>query len=144
MMERSIAKELRSLSNLIMRYLENSSIKKCVDKITGTNGWIIGYIANNSERDVFQKDLEGEFGITRSTASRVVELMVQKGLIERKSVPEDGRLKKLTLTPKAIEVFELMEQDKRMMEAKLTKGFTDEEIQLLNSYIHRMQQNMKE
>lgn len=144
MTEKRIGRELRCLSNLIMRDIDNSSIKKSLDKITGTNGWIIGYIAENSDRDVFQKDLEKEFGITRSTASRVVELMVHKGLIERQKVDYDARLKKLTLTPKAAQVFQMMDKDNRRMEQKLMRGFSDYETELLMSYLLRMQENMRE
>lgn len=143
MEENNIAKKLRSLTNLIMRYIDNSSNKKSVDKITGTNGWIIGYVAENSDGNIFQRDLEEEFGITRSTASRVVELMVRKNLIERKSVPQDARLKKLVLTPKAMEVYEMMEADKRRLEEQLVLGFSDDEIEQLSSFIFRMQQNMR-
>ena len=44
-MERAIGIELRKLSNLTCRYFEQQTNKKTVDDITGTNGWIIGYIA---------------------------------------------------------------------------------------------------
>ena len=87
--------ELRSLNNLIMRYMENHSSKPRVDAITGTNGWIIGFLAKNQDRDIFQRDLEQVFGITRSTASKVINLMEKKDLIRRESVPQYARLKKL-------------------------------------------------
>lgn len=141
-MNRPIGMEIRSLSNLIKRYVENSPIKKRVDSITGTNGWIIGYIAENSDRDIFQKDFEKEFGITRSTASKVVNLMIHKGLLEHQVVPYDARLKKLVLTPKAMEIHQLVTVDKQRLEDNLTKGFTKEELDNLYSYIERMKNNL--
>jgi DNA-binding MarR family transcriptional regulator len=143
MPKRVIGIELRSLSNIIMRYMENNSVKKMVDNITGTNGWIIGYISDNSDKDIFQKDLEEEFCITRSTASKVVNLMVQKDLIKYQSVPYDARLKKLVLTPKALEITKLMNEDGKNFEGILTKGFTQEELDNLYSYIERMKNNIK-
>ena len=92
--ERSIGNEIRVLSNMIHREISNSPGMKKVERVTGTNAWIIGYIAQQGTRDVFQRDLEQKFGITRSTASKVVNLMVQKGLIVREKVPGDARLKK--------------------------------------------------
>ena len=139
---KSVAKEMRSLSHLIMRYFDRSSNKKSVENITGANGWIIGYITENEERDVFQRDLEDEFGVTRSTASSVVNLMVEKGLIERQSVPYDARLRKLTLTDKSLEISKLMVDDVKKLEEKLTKGFSEEELQLLLSFFDRMKTNM--
>lgn len=139
-----IARELHTLSNQIMRYFDNSPIKKSVDKVTGTNGWIIGYLAENNDREIYQRDLEKDLGITRSTASTVVNRMVQKGFIERQSVETDARLKRLVLTPKAWEIFEKMEVDHINLEEKLMKGFSKDEILTVYEYIGRMQKNMQD
>jgi DNA-binding MarR family transcriptional regulator len=141
--KRLIGLELRSLNNLIMRKLENSPIKKEVDSITGTNGWIIGFLSENANRDIYQRDLEEHFSITRSTASKVLLLMEKKGLIERRSVSHDARLKKITLTDKAREVSELMREDAMRIEKTLTDGFTDEEIDYLYRCIQKMKNNMQ-
>lgn len=139
---RKIGKELRSLNNLIRRYLENHAHKKTVDNITGTNGWIIGYLSDRAGHDVFQRDLEVEFSITRSTASKVIDLMVRKGLIERQSVPYDGRLKKLVLTEKAQEISSWMQEDGVRLEAALLNGFTNDELTRLLTYLERMKNNL--
>ncbi len=138
-----IAMELHSLSNMNRRFMDNNSHKKMVDSITGTNGWIIGYLDHNSDRDVFQRDLEETFGITRSTVSKVVNLMVQKGLIDRSCVEHDARLKKLTLTDKSRELISIMHKDNEMLEQTLTAGFSEEEKSQLMEYIIRMKNNMK-
>jgi len=140
---KSIGVELRSLNNLIRRTFENSGHKKQIDSITGRNGWIIGFLADNSDRDIYQKDLEEQFTITRSTVSKVLILMEKKGLIERHSVPHDSRLKKLVLTEKAWEISKLMKEDGVKMEETLTEGFTKEELEFLYTYIQRMKDNMK-
>lgn len=140
--KRIIGIELRSLNNLIMRYIDNSSHKKQIDKITGTNGWIIGFLSDNADKDIYQRDLEEKFTITRSTASKVLIRMERKGLIERRSVPHDARLKKLVLTEKARKISELMKEDGAHMEKILTKGFSDDEIEKLYSYIQRMKTNI--
>ena len=140
MNNRKIGIELRSLNNLIRRYVDNKLHKKYIDSVTGTNGWSIRYIAEHG--DVYQKDLEREFGITRSTASKVVGLMVQKGLIEHRSVPGDARLKKLVLTDRALELHKLIESDHEVIEKTLTKGFAEEELDVLCSYLERMKENI--
>lgn len=144
MENRAIGSEIRVLSNLIHRRVENAPNKKKVDRITGANAWIISYISEQNEknRDVYQRDLEHQFGITRSTASKVVNLMVQKGLIERQSVPEDARLKKLVLTERAYEVHNLMMQDFDVIERTLAMGFSAEELENFFDYMHRMQDNL--
>lgn len=137
-----VGRELRSLNNLIRRYFEFATHKKEIETITGNNGWIIGYLSENKDRDIYQKDLEEHFTITRSTASRVLSRMEQKGLIERQTVPRDARLKKIVLTEKAWQIKGLMREDIAKLEQTLLKGFTGEEKQALAAYIRRMKQNV--
>lgn len=137
-----IGLELRSLNNMIRRYFEFSSRKKEIDKITGNNGWIIGYLADNTNREIYQKDIEEHFTITRSTASKVLTLMEQKGLIQRQTVAQDARLKKIVLTEKAWKVREAMEEEGKNMERILLKGFAEEEIVELYAYLQKMKQNI--
>ena len=145
-MKKALGLELRSLSNLMRRYFEQYSHKKCIEAITGTNSWIIGYVGDKTSEgiDVYQRDLETRFGITRSTASKVVNLMVQKDLLERRSVPHDARLKKLVLTEKSLEIKKLMDEDHNRFESALCKGFSPDELLQLFGYIERMKKNLKE
>lgn len=145
-MERMLGLELRMLSNLTRRYFEQYSNKRSIEAVSGANSWIIGYIGDRTKagKDVFQRDLEACFGVTRSTASKVVNLMVQKGLIRRESVPHDARLKKLVLTEKSIEIKRMMDEDRMRFESILRKGFNEEEIQALLGYLDKMKHNLKE
>ena len=143
MIKKLIGFELRSLNNLIMRTVENSPIKNQIDSITGTNGWIIRFLAENADKEIYQKDLKEQFSITRSTASKVLILMEKNGLIERHSVSHDARLKKLTLTEKAREISGLMIEDANRFEKTLTKGFTEEELEYLYSCIQKMKNNIQ-
>ena len=101
---RTIHVELRSLNHRIHRFFQNSPNKRAVDSVTGTNSWIICYLANHEGRDIFQKDIEKEFDITRSTASKVIDLMEQKGLVVRQKGSTDRRENRLILTEKALEM----------------------------------------
>ena len=142
-MKETVHNELRSLSHLIYRFIENLPNKKQIESMTGTNGCIIGYLAENSDHDVFQKDIEKAFGITRSTASKVINLMEQKGLVERQSVSYDARLKKIVMTDKSKSISHLMAEDMALVESVLTEGFSLDEKKALYSYLKRMKQNLK-
>ena len=74
----TIGRELRKLHNAIRRHVDNSPIRHEIENITGTNGWIIVFLADRRDRDIYQRDIEREFGITRSTASKVL-LTVRRG-----------------------------------------------------------------
>ena len=144
MKNKLVALEIKHMSNLCMRFMENNSNKEYIDSVTGTNCWIIGYIADRENEDIFQRDLEKKFGITRSTASKVIGLMVQKGLIEYQSVIYDARLKKLALTPKARELASIMKSDISMLESALLEGISAEEKEAFIKCVDKMKNNLKE
>lgn len=140
----AIGLEVKILSNLIKRRIGNSKIIQETDKMTGTHGYIIGYIYNNwNKGDIFQRDLEEEFSIRRSTATGILQLMEKNGLIIREPVPYDARLKKLTLTPKAIAVHEAVIKEFERIEAELAEGLTKDEIHTFLYIINKMKGNME-
>ncbi len=142
MEEYKIGKELHAVFNLIKRRIDESEHLQFVHKITGTNGWIIAYLANNAGKDIFQKDIEQEFTVARSTASRVISLLVDKGLVTRTPVDYDARLKKLELTKEALALHEDIDSHISGIESRLTDGFSQEEVIQLQGFIERMKRNM--
>lgn len=138
-----IGKELKSVNNAIVRYLQNNIKPAGFDRITANNGWIIGYLAENKGRDVFSRDLEKEFSVTRSTVSKVVDIMESKGLVQRASVEHDARLKKLVLTEKAEQLFDEMLTSRESFERVLLRGFSKAEAERLVAYLHRMRENVE-
>ena len=141
--QRHIGRELHRLDNCIGRYLcKYRSACKHKDEVTGTNMRIIRFLKTNENRDIYQKDVEKEFGITRSTASRVLVLMEEKGLVKRLSVEHDARLKKLILTEKSMQMGEAMRQIGEKTDVKLLEGFSEEEKEQLYSFIDRMVENI--
>lgn len=137
-----IMKELRLLNFSIRKRLERTPARKELDSATGTHGWIICYLADNEGKDIYQRDLEREFGITRSTTSKMIGLMEKNGLVGREKVACDDRLKKIVLTEKSKRLAEKLHKDKLQTEKQLTKGFTPEELRTLNEYLQRMKENI--
>ncbi len=145
--KRHVGKAIRSLNNILMRRFDsNRPDKEALGRITNANRWVIGYLTDQEAKgkDVFQRDLEEAFCITRSTVSKVIDLMIQKGLIERQAVPYDARLKKLKLTEKAVELSKRVRAYADGVEKDVTAGFTEEEIDMLLSYIDRIRKNLGE
>ena len=141
--DRYISTQLRGLSNRIHRFFENSPNKKEFESVTGTHGWIIAFLSCKKGEDVFQKDVEREFDVTRATASKVIDLMEQKGLVRRERVSHDARLRKLVLTQKAEAISALVETDRNLLEETLIRGFNEEEKTQLCEFIMRMKTNLE-
>ena len=76
-----IMRELYQLNNAMRKFFDRSSVKKELESVSGTHGWVIAYLANHENEDVYQRDLEREFGITRSTTSKMIALMEKNGLV---------------------------------------------------------------
>ena len=73
--------------------------------LTGIQSRVIHYIlAKCAEGPVYQRDVEGMFGVSRSTVTGMLQQMEKEGLIRRGSVQGDARLKSLIPTQKAIEL----------------------------------------
>lgn len=145
MEKRGIGIQLRMLNNAVRRYLDHYSVvKKEIDSVSCSNGWIVGYICEMKEqgREVYQRDLENNFGITRSTASKVLGLMEKKGLVERTSVSHDARLKKIIPTERSLEIGRVIKYENEKMENLLKKGFTARELDTLYEYFERIQNNL--
>ncbi|MDF7672225.1 MarR family winged helix-turn-helix transcriptional regulator [Lactobacillus sp. ESL0701] len=76
--------------------------------LTGTQMVIIQFLsAVPKEKKVYQKDIEHEFNIRKSTATNILKLLEHKDLITKKVNERDSRLKEIILTPKA----EVIERD---------------------------------
>ncbi|MDE6103812.1 MAG: MarR family winged helix-turn-helix transcriptional regulator [Oscillospiraceae bacterium] len=133
--------ELILLSHVLKRHMDSSTSKKYVDNLTGTNGWVIGYLWRNRDHDVFQRDIEEEFSIRRSTVSKILKLMEEKELIKRECVEYDARLKKLVLLPKSLEIQKMIDEDFDHMCDKAFANLTDEEKESLMGIILKIKQN---
>ena len=105
--------------------MDNTNTRKYVDNLTGTNGWVIGYLLENMDHDVYQRDIENAFSIRKSTVSKIIKLMENKDLIRRESVEYDARLKKIVLTDKAIEIHKMIKEDIVNVNKKFTENLTE-------------------
>ncbi len=143
MTDRKIGFELHRSSRIVKRYMDKDASKSYVEKITGTHGWVIGYLYSNRHRDIFQKDFEKEFDIRRSTASKILSLMESNDLITRESVPYDARLKRILLTEKALEVQSVVEKAFASMEEKVKEGITEEELTVFFRVLDKVNKNME-
>lgn len=143
MKERRLGFELHRASRMVKRYMDGDATRLYVEKMTGTHGWAVGYFYNNRHRDVFQKDFEQEFDIRRSTASNILSLMEKNGLINRESVPYDARLKKITLTDKALEVQSVVNKSFDRLEGTMKKNISDEELRVFFSVLDKVCNNLE-
>lgn len=142
--ERDIGFQIRALSNLMRRYIEREKQEAGIESIRGVHGWAIDYFYRNRDNDIFQKDFEERFLIRRSTASNMLKLMEKKGLIERRSVDYDARLKKIVLTEKAAETHKRILDRIAEREKQLRRGLSDSEVEFFLKILDKIKANLED
>ncbi|MDD4397421.1 MAG: MarR family transcriptional regulator [Sphaerochaetaceae bacterium] len=95
--------EIKSLSNMLNRKLNDVLAAAGGEKLNSFQLWIICYIdyCQALGQQVFQKDIEQYFDIRRPTASKLLDMLEEQGFLDRETDDEDRRRKKLILTEKS-------------------------------------------
>lgn len=144
-MNRRIGFEFRKLSILFKRNLDNSDVFKENKDLTGLQSYIIGYIYKNSSiKDIYQKDIESTLTIRRSTATEILKLMEKRELIIKTPVANDARLKKITLTQKAIDIHKQVMNAIDKLEENMMSKLTSEELKLFFEIVDKLSIGLEE
>ena len=131
-----IPAQMRRVNNLIFRKINQFHRENEVEDVTPMHEWILSYLFWHRDEPVYQRDIEREFSITRSTVTNILQLMERKGYIERQSVPRDARLKRLVLTEEGALLHEKtmhsLHQTDEFVSGLLTPEENAELLRLLN------------
>ena len=141
---RHLGLEMHRLEKLMARQRGYSAAHQDADRQTGMHGYLLRYLYENQERDVFQRDIEKAFSISRSSVTVTLQLMEKNGLIRRESVAQDARLKRIVLTQKARDLHRQIEADILAFESNLARGISEEEQEVFLRVAKKMQENLRE
>lgn len=98
--------------------------------LTGNQMAVIDFLMNHAEEEIFQRDIEHEFNIQRSTTTVLLQRMEKKGLIERHTSSKDARQKAVTLTDKAVKIASACQTYLRAEEEEFAQQFSAEEREI--------------
>lgn len=131
-----IGKRIMILTKRIHRRIDKEAAKYGV---TGVQARILGFVhRNHDKKDIFQRDIEEELDIRRSSVTSVLQLMEKNGYIKRVSVSEDARLKKIMLTEKGLEIQRNVYNFILEFEKSLQDELSEAEMNILVSLIDRL------
>ena len=138
--------KIKKIQSLIRKSIHNSETFKNNEELTNVIGWTIGFVSRRNQEGIetYQKDVEKEFKISRSTATGLLQNMEKLGYLYREVSDVDSRLKRIVLTEKSIELHKKVVLTFDTVEHNLLKGFTDEEKNQLLSYLIRLEKNLEE
>ena len=137
--ERIAMRSIKRLSNGISREM-------CAafgsGMFSGAQGRTLHFLLAHTKIDIFQKDIEEEFGLRPPTATALLKELEQRGLIRKEPVPYDARKKKIVVTEEALQYKDCVLKGLEELNQKPTAGISDEEMQVFFSVTDKMLKNL--
>ncbi|SCH45979.1 MULTISPECIES: MarR family winged helix-turn-helix transcriptional regulator [unclassified Romboutsia] len=136
--------DISKINHIISRKMDAAVINAIDDNLTVSQAYVIDFISNiEKSKDIFQKDLEKQFDLKRSSISLMLNNMEKSDLIQRIPVAKDARLKKIVLTEKSIELNEKISNAIDSIENKLSNDLTQEEIKVFYKVLNKMRNSLE-
>ena len=140
--KKEIGHEIRVIQRMIHHKIEAFRAENG-DALTFVQTRTLSFLMRHPDQDIFQKDLEKELNIRRSTATEILNVLERDGYIERQSVCGDKRLKKLVPTQKAIDLGTRAMSHIQLMESLLAKDISPEDLEAFYRVTDQIKKNLK-
>lgn len=112
--------------------------------ITGVQASILYFImAKSKYRDIFQKDIEEEFMVRRSSATNILQILEKGEYIKRENVAYDARLKKIVLTGKTIELEKIIMTQIVKINERMLQDISMDQLQVFQNVLEKMSRNLE-
>lgn len=142
MAKEEVGHALLSVHGLMHRFIDSCTHKQKAEPLPRLGMWLIHYLDDNRGAPVYMRDVERRLGMTRSTASKLIDQLDRAGLVRREADARDMRLRRLVLTEKAEAFLQTAHEDHALVESTLTRGFTEAETAEVLRYLDRMRENI--
>lgn len=139
-MDRMIGHELRDVHQLLNQKIERERPKE--DKISHIQMRTLTFVYDQKE-NVFQRDVEQELHIRRSTATEILQRLERDGYITRKCLPNDARFKKIILTDLSLNLITNMRQHIAQTEQQLRQNIHEEDLAVFFSVMDQIRKNIE-
>lgn len=135
-----VGRKVEMLSRQIRRKVDESISSQ---DLTAKQAMILLVIYDLSKvKDVYAKDIEDAFDMRRATVTGILQLMEKNGIIVREENNVDGRLKRIRLTQKAINLRLKMKKNIQKVESNLLSDLSKEEIETFLKIMEKMSHNL--
>lgn len=137
--------KVKKISDLFHSY--HCSHRNIIDKRFRKNGLYFGqppilkYLSMNE--NATQKEIADYLRVSPPSIATSVKRMEESGLIMRVADKNDARCKNLQLTEKGKELSDFADNSFELINEASFNGFTDEEFDILISFLERMKNNIE-
>ena len=130
-----------------LKQLHSRSLAQCIseqgiDAFSGEQGKILFVLWQKDK--ITQKELACETGLAKNTITVMLEKMEKNNLIRRITDENDKRKSLVILTDYAKSLKKSFDEISDEMLKKVYKGFSEEEIDKYEGYLHRIIRNLEE
>ena len=139
----NVGRAIRGIGYMINRLFLANAKAYGLDETTTMHAWILRYLKEHETEDVFQKTLEQEFRMHKSSMSTILTLMETKGLIHRQAMRDDHRKNKLTLTPKGESMEKSIKKVVEATEKQIVDGIDNSELDQCKATLNKIISNCK-
>lgn len=100
-------------------------------------------LVEGQKRDIYQVDIEKEFGLRPATVTETLKVLEKKDLIKRVPDENDGRKKKIIVTQKTLLMHDGVKDQVERSEEVLLQGITKEEKEQFMQIAAKMLNNLE-
>lgn len=141
-MRRVVGFEIKSLDNMMTRNIILNAKTVGEVSLTPVQIRIMRYLFMNRDKEIYQRDIEKNFLVRRSTASGILKTMEKNGMIERVSSDIDKRVNRIVITDKYIHRIDELEERINTFQDKLCEGISDRDLNTFFKVIDKMKKNL--
>ena len=142
MEEQSIGLEIKKIDNLIIRKIMSYS-KNNSYMLSPSQMMITRFLYKNSDKVVYQKDLEGALPFRKSTISGIIQTMIKNNIISTESSKDDLRSKRIILTPYGKKINKEIEENIIKFDKVLKNNIREDDLRIFFKVTKQIQNNLK-
>lgn len=132
--------ELFQIIGLKLKKRADESIKEL--GLNAQQGKIIGYIHENQDKSMIQKDLADRFHVRGASITSMLQGLEKRGFIERKIPANNERQKNIYVLPKAVELIEAFNDSFQSVEDEIVQALTEEEKRTLKEMLIKINERL--
>ena len=137
-----IGKTIVITSRQVRRIIGAKYLDNLIAGLNYAQGHVLGYISHHE--GVTATDLQKHFGLSKSSVSEILTVLVKEGYLTYEKSDSDARCRVIALTEKAELIREKQEQASQQFETRLKKGISQEDEEAFYRVIATIEKNLEE
>ncbi len=133
---------IHELQKRLRDYVGRRVMEEGEDPVTATHAWLLGYLYNHREEVNYQRDLENELHLAKSSVATILQTLEQSGCILRRTAEHDARQKQIILTEEGIAFEQRMRRRLYESEMQARDGISSDELKTFFSVLAKMTDNL--